>query len=75
MRVNLTLTSVITTRTSVILHDECDFHTYCNFDTHECDYDTHDCDFKTHKSDFYMQSVFLARVSVILTQKSVTVKV
>jgi hypothetical protein len=39
------LTNVITTRMSVILHVECDFHTHeCNFDTYEYDYDTLECE-------------------------------
>jgi hypothetical protein len=37
---------------SAILYAECDFHTQCDFETHECDYDTHNCDFYTYKSDF-----------------------
>jgi hypothetical protein len=30
------------------IHAERNFHTHCDFDTHECDYDTHDCDFNMH---------------------------
>jgi hypothetical protein len=51
MRENLTLTKVITTRTSVIIHEECNLPTNCGFDTDECDNDTHNCDINTHKSD------------------------
>jgi hypothetical protein len=61
MRVNMTLNDTL----------ECNFHTHCDFDTHECDYDTHDCDFKTHKSDFYMQSKILTRMRVNMTSASV----
>jgi hypothetical protein len=65
MRVNMTLTSVITTRTSVIYHAECNFQSHCEFEKHECDddihdwflhaeydFDTYECDYDTHECDF-----------------------
>jgi hypothetical protein len=41
------------------LHEECNFHTHCDFDTLECDYDIHDCDFNLHKKDFYIRYVWV----------------
>jgi hypothetical protein len=45
---------------SINLDAECNFHTHCDFDTH-------DCDFNTHKSDFYTQCGILTRVIMTLT--------
>jgi hypothetical protein len=54
LRVNMTLSIVISTRSSEIpLHAERNFYTQCNFDRHECDSNTHEFDFNTHKIDFY----------------------
>jgi hypothetical protein len=56
------LTTVISTRTRVILHAECDFDTYeCDCDTHECDYDTHECDLYTHELNFNTMRVTLTQ--------------
>jgi hypothetical protein len=56
----------------MFIHAECDFHTQCDFDTHECN---NNCDFNTHKRDLYAQCVILTRMSVILTRMSVSMKV
>jgi hypothetical protein len=53
----MTLASVITTRTSVLYTVECNFHTHLDFNKHECDYDT--------------QCVILTRMSLIMTLTSV----
>jgi hypothetical protein len=71
MSVIMTLASVISTRRVWFLHAECNFHTHCDFDTHECDNYTQNCDFNTHKSDFYEQSVIMKLTSVNTTRMSV----
>jgi uncharacterized membrane protein len=64
MRVNMILTSVITTRTGVIYTRRVQFPTCIVILTLTCD-------FNKHKSDYYTQSVILTHMSVIMTLTSV----